>query len=142
MLHAEIEIKPADRVICAAAVLPAYKHHPQYVGVLQWCDGPNVEPIPGEAESIAFNIQLKSGNGKGPVYYFRALKHTLSLLDCTKRNGDAAVLKAFTDLCHHERIQMTMGNPFASELADPEKAQAIVDFITEHFNHLHENNQQ
>lgn len=132
-----------DRVIVAVPVLPAYTHNPQYVGVLQWCDGPNVQAIKGEAESIMIHIQKKKVNSKeGEVYYFRALKHTLSLLDCTKKNGDAAVLKAFTDLCNHPTILMTIGQPFASELADAEATRAIIDIITESFNHLHEGDQQ
>lgn len=143
MSHIALTTLSHDRVILAVPVLPAYRHRPEYVGVLQWCDGPNVPELPGEARSIGFALEVKSKNGNPSAkYYFRALKHTLSLLDCTKKNGDAAVLSAFTKLCGDEKILNTIGQPFASQLADPESAQTIVDFITEHFNYLHETNQQ
>lgn len=138
MICSEQEFKLQDRVILAVPVLPAYRHQPEYVGVLQWCDGPNVLAVPNEAESIAFLLERKLPGGKSEKYYFRALRHTLSLFDCTKKNGDAAVLKAFTQLCNDRKITTTIGTPFASELADADTSQPIVDFITQHFNHLHE----
>lgn len=139
MFHAARETQLPSRVITAAPVLPAYRHHAEYVGVLQWCDGPNVQPIPGEAPSIIFTLKTKAANGHGTEFHFRALKHTLSLLDCTKKNGDAAVLKAFTELCNDQRILKTLGQPFASALVDDKARQGIIDVITDQFNHLHEN---
>lgn len=141
LLNADPKPAVVDKVICLAPVLPAYGNgKPEYVGVLQWCTGLNVPVMPDEPPSRMFELVARN---KGQVrqshrFYFKAIKHTLSLFDCTKRNGDAAVLAAFEKLCNDNRITMAFDSPFLPLLEDPMFKQRIIDQITEQFNLLHE----
>jgi hypothetical protein len=129
-----------DGVIATATVQPLHNGNPEYVGVLQWCSGPNVPVKPGEYESVAFCIVATKSRRvlEHQRFYFRAVKHTLSLRAVHKRHGDKAVLEAFNKLCHNNKIVMAFDTPFFDLMECPEFSVAVVAKITEQFNLLHE----
>lgn len=108
--------------------------------MLQWCTGPELMCLLGEKPSLVFSLKptFYSRGQKGIEYYFKIFKHDLSLYDCTKRVGDAAILAAFTALCNDSKVQMAFDTPFAADLANDAARQTLIDTITEQFYHLYQ----
>lgn len=137
MIYAANPAVHLDQAIVAVPVIPEYQHHPRYLGVLQWCSGPNMPVRHGEAVSKMFTLKANIQTGFSTKFHFRILRSTTPPSEFTTEEVASAILKAFKTACANSRIKMVFDEPFKEPLEDELQRQRIISTFRAQFEELY-----